>query len=47
MRTFGTNEFLFIVYALQWTLTLTAIAFVGGGYLGRHLPCCGYRPAGH
>lgn len=37
MRTFGTNEFLFIVYALQWTLTLTAIAFVGGGILGAAL----------
>ncbi|MGF9567851.1 amino acid ABC transporter permease [Neorhizobium sp. JUb45] len=34
MRTFGTNEFLFIVYALQWTITLTAIAFVGGGVVG-------------
>jgi len=34
MRPFGTNEFLFIVYALQWTLTLTVIAFVGGGVMG-------------
>lgn len=34
MRTFGTTEFLFITYALQWTLALTAIAFVGGGMMG-------------
>jgi polar amino acid transport system permease protein len=34
MRTFGTPEFLFIVYALRWTLTLTVIAFVGGGFAG-------------
>jgi polar amino acid transport system permease protein len=34
MRTFGTSEFLFIVYALRWTLTLTVTAFVGGGIAG-------------
>ncbi len=34
MRTFGSNEFIFIAFALQWTLTLTAIAFGGGGLLG-------------
>lgn len=34
MRTFGSTEFLFIVYALQWTATLTIIAFVGGGIVG-------------
>ena len=34
MRTFGSPEFLFIVYALRWTLTLTLIAFVGGGIMG-------------
>ena len=34
MRTFGTNEFLFIIYALHWTLTLTVVAFVGGGIMG-------------
>ena len=30
MRTFGLSEFLFIVQAAQWTLALSAIAFVGG-----------------
>ena len=34
MRTFGSNEFFFIVYALQWTVTLTIIAFAGGGLVG-------------
>jgi polar amino acid transport system permease protein len=34
MRTFGSPEFLFIFYALRWTLTLTVIAFVGGGLVG-------------
>ena len=34
MRTFGYNEFLFIVQAAQWTLALSLIAFVGGSLLG-------------
>lgn len=34
MRTFGSTEFLFIFYALRWTLTLTVIALVGGGLTG-------------
>ena len=34
MRTFGLSEFLFIVQAAQWTLALSAIAFVGGAVLG-------------
>lgn len=34
MRTFGLSEFLFIVHAAQWTLALSAIAFVGGALLG-------------
>jgi polar amino acid transport system permease protein len=34
MRTFGPTEFLFIVYALRWTLVLTIIAFAGGGLVG-------------
>ena len=34
MRTFGFPEFLFIVQAAQWTLALSAIAFVGGALLG-------------
>lgn len=34
MRTFGFPEFLFILEAAQWTLALSAIAFVGGGILG-------------
>ena len=34
MRTFGLSEFLFIVQAAQWTLALSAIAFVGGSLLG-------------
>lgn len=31
IRPFGWNEFLIIVYAAQWTIALSAIAFVGGG----------------
>ena len=34
MRTFGSPDFLFIVYALRWTLTLTLVAFIGGGMMG-------------
>ena len=34
MRTFGFPEFLFILEAAQWTLALSAIAFVGGAILG-------------
>ncbi|MBB3177908.1 amino acid ABC transporter permease [Variovorax sp. Sphag1AA] len=34
MRTFGFPEFLFILQAAQWTLALSAIAFVGGAILG-------------
>ena len=34
MRTFGLSEFLFIVQAAQWTLALSAIAFIGGSLLG-------------
>ncbi|MCC0025143.1 MAG: amino acid ABC transporter permease [Hyphomicrobiaceae bacterium] len=34
MREFGNAEVLFIVFALQWTLTLTALAFFGGGIAG-------------
>jgi polar amino acid transport system permease protein len=35
MRTFGFPEFLFILEAAQWTLALSAIAFIGGAILGR------------
>jgi len=34
MLTFGLSEFLFILQAAQWTLALSAIAFVGGALLG-------------
>lgn len=34
MRTFGWNEFFFIVSALQWTLLLTIVALVAGGIAG-------------
>ena len=34
MRYFGVPEFLFIVQALSWTITLTVIAFFGGGIVG-------------
>ena len=34
MRTFGFPEFLFILQAVQWTLALSLIAFVGGAVLG-------------
>ena len=34
MRTFGLSEFLFILQAAQWTLALSALAFVGGALLG-------------
>lgn len=34
LRTFGPNEFYYLLFALQWTLALAGIAFVGGGLLG-------------
>jgi polar amino acid transport system permease protein len=34
IRPFGWNEFLFIITAAQWTLALSAIAFIGGGIGG-------------
>jgi polar amino acid transport system permease protein len=34
IRSFGWNEFLIILSAVQWTLALSAIAFVGGGIGG-------------
>lgn len=34
IRSFGLNEALFIVFALQWTLALSATAFVGGSIGG-------------
>ena len=30
MRTFGANDFLFILEAARWTLALSLIAFIGG-----------------
>ncbi len=34
IRPFGLNEFLFLVSAIQWTLALSAIAFIGGAFVG-------------
>ncbi|WP_454017808.1 amino acid ABC transporter permease [Azospirillum sp. Marseille-Q6669] len=34
IRAFGYNEFLFLLSAVQWTLALSAIAFVGGATVG-------------
>ncbi|SMF86877.1 amino acid ABC transporter membrane protein 2, PAAT family [Azospirillum oryzae] len=34
IRAFGYNEFLFLLSAVQWTLMLSVIAFVGGGIVG-------------
>ncbi|MDR3494812.1 MAG: amino acid ABC transporter permease [Ancalomicrobiaceae bacterium] len=34
IRAFGWGEVLFIVWALRWTLALSAIAFIGGGICG-------------
>jgi len=34
MRTFGPNDFLFILAAARWTLALSLIAFVGGAIGG-------------
>ncbi|CAN7627499.1 amino acid ABC transporter permease [Rhizobium sp. LjRoot258] len=34
LRTFGFNEFGFLLQALQWTVLLTVIALIGGGLLG-------------
>jgi len=34
IREFGTNEFLFVLRAAQWTVVLSLIAFVGGGLFG-------------
>lgn len=33
-RTFGPNEFWYIVFAVQWTLALSAVAFAGGAVGG-------------
>ncbi len=33
-RTFGPDEFLFLLTGLQWTILLTAIALIGGGIAG-------------
>jgi polar amino acid transport system permease protein len=34
IRPFGVNEFLFILFAVQWTLALSAVAFAGGALGG-------------
>ncbi|KJF67116.1 amino acid ABC transporter permease [Rhizobium nepotum] len=34
LRTFGWNEFGFLLSALQWTVLLTIIALIGGGIVG-------------
>jgi polar amino acid transport system permease protein len=34
LRTFGIDEFGFLVLSLQWTVLLTIIALIGGGLLG-------------
>jgi polar amino acid transport system permease protein len=34
IRTFGTGEFFYLLFAVQWTLALSAMAFLGGGLLG-------------
>ncbi|PGH58592.1 amino acid ABC transporter permease [Azospirillum palustre] len=34
IRAFGYNEFLFLLSAVQWTLMLSVIAFIGGGLVG-------------
>lgn len=33
-RTFGPDEFLFLLTGLQWTILLTTIALIGGGIVG-------------
>jgi len=47
MRTFGSNEFLFILAATRWTVVLSLIAFLLGGLLGgliAVLRISAYRP---
>ena len=34
LRSFGLNEFYFLLESLRWTLALTAVAMVGGGIAG-------------
>ena len=34
IRSFGYNDFLFLLSAVQWTLALSAIAFIGGATVG-------------
>ena len=34
IRSFGYNEFLFLLSAVQWTLALSALAFLGGATVG-------------
>jgi polar amino acid transport system permease protein len=46
MRTFGWNEFLFILQAAQWTLALSAIAFAGGAAGGLVLALARTAPIG-
>src|SRR5690606_13549572 len=33
-RSFGLSEFWFLIQSLQWTLILTGLALVGGGFTG-------------
>ncbi len=33
-RSFGPDEFLFLLAGLHWTVLLTAIALIGGGIAG-------------
>ncbi|MCC7275147.1 MAG: amino acid ABC transporter permease [Alphaproteobacteria bacterium] len=49
IREFGSGEVFYLVFAMRWTLMLSAIAFVGGGLLGLVLTVlrvAPFRPAG-
>lgn len=46
IRQFTTNEFLFILMAVRWTLLLSLIAFVGGGLAGLGVALARTSPRG-
>lgn len=45
LRTFGFNEFYFLLLSARWTLLLALVAFVGGGLLGLVVAALRVAPA--
>jgi polar amino acid transport system permease protein len=44
MRTFGTADFILLLYGLQWTVAIAAVAFVGGMLGGLVVALCRTSP---